>query len=137
VASKRIEADAMSRSVDLFERLFGPDRVNAPRIRAVLQGAVDRYLESTMTERIVGFEFRRFVKNRPSSLFAAYQALEDLDGLFRAHRNSGLAPAEYRRIQAGWIEVILPEGIEQGELSEAIHPSRYVRGSDILDIFGQ
>ena len=29
------------------------------------------------------------------------------------------------------------EGIGLDELSEAIFPSRYVRGSDILDIFGQ
>lgn len=137
VTSRRIEADAMARSVDLYERLFGPDRANAEQIRHVLQGAVDSYLETTLTQRIVGFEFRRFVKNRPSSLFAAYQALEDLDALFRAHRNSGLSPAEFQRIQAGWLEDIQPEGIGLDELAEAIFPSRYVRGSDILDIFGQ
>ena len=86
--------------------------------------------------RVVGFEFRRYVKNRPSSQFAAHQALEELDRLFRNHRNSGLARSEYREVQSRWLEAILPVGIDRDELSEAIHPSRYVRGSDILDIFG-
>ena len=43
---------------------------------------------------------------------------------------------EFRAIQARWLTAIQPEGITLDELSEAIHPSRYVRGSDILDIFG-
>jgi hypothetical protein len=31
---------------------------------------------------------------------------------------------------------IKPEGITIEELAEAVRPSRYVRGSDVLDIFG-
>jgi len=67
----------------------------------------------------------------------AYTTLEDLDALFRYHRRLGLSPGEFKRIQHGWLEKIRPEGIEVEELAETVHPSRYVRGSDILDIFGQ
>jgi hypothetical protein len=86
---------------------------------------------------VIGFELRRFVKNRPSTLFEAYQTLDGLEQLFRYHRRLGLSPGEYRPVQLGWLREIQPDGITLDELSEAIHPSRYVRGSDILDIFGQ
>ena len=86
---------------------------------------------------MVGFEFRRYVNNRPSTQFEAYRTLQGLAALFRHHRRSGLTPAEYRGIQKTWIEDIKPEGIGLGELAEAIHPSRYVRGSDVLDVFGE
>ena len=76
------------------------------------------------------------MKNRPSSLFDAYQVFEDLDALFAHHRALGLTPGEYRPIQAAWLEQIRPEGITIDELAEAVHPSRYVRGTDILEIFG-
>ena len=77
------------------------------------------------------------MKNRPSTLLDAYQTLGQLDQLFRYHRRLGLSPGEFRKIQAEWLAAIQPEGISLDELSEAIHPSRYVRGSDILDIFGR
>ena len=77
------------------------------------------------------------MKNRPSSLLEAYSTLEALDSLFRYHRRLGLSPGEYRRIQREWLREIQPDGITLDELAEAIHPSRYVRGSDILDIFGR
>jgi hypothetical protein len=85
----------------------------------------------------VGFELRRYVKNRPNSRFQAYKALEDLDVLFAYHRDLGLTPGEYRPIQHEWLEAIKPEGISLVELGEAIRPSHYVRGSDVLDIFGE
>ena len=103
----------------------------------VLQLALDRYLEETRSRRVIGFELRRFVKNRPSTLIEAYDTLESLDELFRYHRRLGLSPGEYRTIQREWLREIQPDGITLDELSETIHPSRYVRGSDILDIFGQ
>jgi hypothetical protein len=103
----------------------------------VLQDALDRYLETTRARRVIGFELRRFVKNRPSTLLDAYATLDQLDALFRYHRRLGLSPGEYRQIQARWLASIQPQGITLDELSEAIHPSRYVRGSDILDIFGR
>ena len=89
------------------------------------------------TRRVVGFEFRRYIRNRPNSQFAAYQALEELDSLFRNQRTSGLVPAEFEHIQTAWLEEIRPEGITADELSQTIFPSRYVRGSDILDVFGE
>ena len=67
----------------------------------------------------------------------ADRLLEDLDILFALHRGLGLTPGEYRPIQARWLEAIRPEGITTQELAEAIQPSRYVRGSDVLDIFGE
>jgi hypothetical protein len=102
-----------------------------------LQDALDRYLENSRARRVVGFELRRFVKNRPSTLLEAYGMLESLDALFQYHRRLGLSPGEYRRIQENWLRQIQPDGITLDELSETIHPSRYVRGSDILDIFGR
>ena len=63
--------------------------------------------------------------------------LELLDDLFSLHRQLGLTPGEYKPIQEKWLEQIQPEGITTSELSEAIHPSRFIRGSDILDIFGE
>ena len=98
--------------------------------------AVDQYKTRTGSQRVVGFELRRFVKNRPSSLYEAHQLLEDLDSLFAQHRDLGLTPGEYRPIQARWLRAIRPEGITTRELAEAVQPSRYVRGSDVLDIFG-
>jgi len=77
------------------------------------------------------------VKNRPSTLFDAYRTLQSLERLFRYHRRLGLSPGEYRPIQAEWLRQIQPEGITLDELAETVHPSRYVRGSDILDIFGR
>ena len=107
------------------------------RRKAETHPALDRYLANTRARRVFGFELRRFVKNRPSTLLDAYQALESLDALFRYHRRLGLSKGEYRRIQQGWLRRIQPDGITLDELSEAIHPPRYVRGSDILDIFGR
>ena len=86
--------------------------------------------------RVLGFELRRFVKNRPSTQFEAYRLLESLDDLFSAHRRSGLVPGEYAPIQRAWVEAITPDGITPDELMEAIYPTRYVRGSDVLDVFG-
>ena len=52
-------------------------------------------------------------------------------------RDLGLTPGEYRPIQQRWLEAIKPEGITTRQLAEAVRPSRYVRGSDVLDIFGE
>ena len=111
--------------------------MNAPRIREILQASLDQYRSVTGARRVVGFEFRRYIMNRPSSQFAAYQALQELDSLFRNQRTSGLAPSEFSHIQNPWLVEILPEGITSDELSQTIFPSRYVRGSDILDVFGE
>jgi len=137
VSDARIEGTEAARAVALLNELLGPRYGRAQHVRAALQTALDRYLRTSGARRVVGFELRRFVKNRPSSLFAAYKALEDLDTLFAMHRGLGLTPGEYRPIQAGWLEAIRPEGISTRELAEAIQPSRYVRGSDVLDIFGE
>ena len=48
----------------------------------------------------------------------------------------GLAPREFTQIQHEWLKLVLPHGISVEELGQAIHPSRFVRGSDVLDIFG-
>lgn len=137
VSEARLDARDGEEAIRLYRKLFGEQDERAPRVRAVLQDALDSYLESHRAMRVVGFELRRFVKNRPSTLIEAYTTLEDLDALFRYHRRLGLSPGEFRRIQRGWLEKIQPEGIGLDELAEAIHPSRYVRGSDILDIFGE
>ena len=136
IAARRIDGEGAQRAVELFEEIFGADGGNVPHLRRTLQRAVDRYVRNTGSRRVVGFELRRFVKNRPSSLFASYQLLEDLDTLFAYHRDLGLTPGEYRPIQARWLAAIRPEGITTAELAEAVQPSRYVRGSDVLDIFG-
>ncbi len=137
VTESRLDARDAEAAIVLYEKLFGRDGERAPQVRRVLQDALDRYLEETRARRVVGFELRRFVKNRPSTLLEAYTTLNSLDDLFRYHRRLGLSPGEFRRIQARWLKQIQPDGITLGELSEAIHPSRYVRGSDILDIFGE
>jgi hypothetical protein len=137
VSDARIEGTEAARAVALLNDLLGPRRGRALRVRTALQNALDQYLRTSGARRVVGFELRRFVKNRPSSLFAAYKALEDLDLLFALHRGLGLTPGEYRPIQASWLKAIRPEGITTRELAEAIQPSRYVRGSDVLDIFGE
>jgi hypothetical protein len=137
VTSARLDAEDAEAAIDLYASLFGAEGERADEVRAVLQDALDRYLETTRARRVIGFELRRFVKNRPSTLLQAYSTLDQLDALFRYHRRLGLSPGEYRRIQARWLASIQPEGITLDELSEAIHPSRYVRGSDILDIFGR
>ncbi len=137
VTDARLDAADTEDAIRLYEELFGPDGARAGEVRATLQEALDQYLETTRARRVIGFELRRFVKNRPSTLLQAYQTLDRLDTLFRYHRRLGLSPGEYRRIQTGWLEQIQPDGITIDELSEAIHPSRYVRGSDILDIFGR
>ena len=137
VSESRLDAEDTEEAIALYEKTFGANDERAEAVRGVLQEALDRYLEETRARRVIGFELRRFVKNRPSTLLEAYQTLDDLDALFRFHRRLGLSPGEYRRIQATWLERIKPEGITVSELSEAIHPSRYVRGSDILDIFGR
>ena len=46
-----------------------------------------------------------------------------------------MASATVTKIYAEVVRDLPPT--EQLELAETIHPSRYVRGSDILDIFGQ
>ncbi|MCZ6782793.1 MAG: hypothetical protein O7G30_05730, partial [Proteobacteria bacterium] len=137
VAEPRLFAARTGEAVELYQRLFGANLENAPRVREALQAALERYRRESPLPRVVGFEFRRWIKNRPSSQFEAYTTLEDLDALFHAHRNSGLSRFEYRRIQHEWLLAIQPHGIGLDELAEAIFPSRYVRGSDILDIFGQ
>ena len=136
VAGHRLDGEGAKRAVDLFEQIFGADGGNVDHLRRVLQVAVDQYKTRTGSQRVVGFELRRFVKNRPSSLYEAHQLLEDLDSLFAQHRDLGLTPGEYRPIQARWLRAIRPEGITTRELAEAVQPSRYVRGSDVLDIFG-
>jgi len=136
VTESRLNSKDAEQAIALYESLFGPDGESAPAVQATLQGALDRYLQTTRARRVVGFELRRFIRNRPSTLLEAYTTLDQLDALFRYHRRLGLSHGEYRQIQLGWLEAIQPEGISLDELSEAIHPSRYVRGSDILDIFG-
>jgi filamentous hemagglutinin family protein len=136
VSEVRLVAGEIQATADLYARAFGQDGSRAPRVREVLQAVVDDYRQSTGARRIVGFELRRYVYNRPSSQFQAYQELQTLDSLFRHHRRSGLTPTEYGAIQQEWLEAIVPEGITVRELAEFIHPSRYVRGSDVLDVFG-
>ena len=137
VTTARLDADDAEAAIALYEELFGPEGERSGEIREILQGALDGYLANTRARRVIGFELRRFVKNRPSTLLDAYKTLESLDVLFRYHRRLGLSPGEFRRIQKSWLRRIQPDGITLDELAEAIHPSRYVRGSDILDIFGQ
>ena len=136
VSEARLDGTEAAQAVALMNQLFGPRGKRAERVRAVLQNALNQYRRNTGAQRIVGFELRRYVKNRPSSLYEAHQLLEDLDLLFAMHRSLGLTPGEYRPIQKRWLEVIKPDGISAGELAEAIHPSQYVRGTDVLDIFG-
>lgn len=136
VAAARLDGEDAQRAVELFEEIFGSDGGNVPALRRTLQRALDEYVRNTGARRVVGFELRRYVKNRPSSLYQAYQLLEDLDTLFAYHRGLGLTPGEYRPIQARWLDAIRPEGITTAELAEAVQPSRYVRGTDVLDIFG-
>lgn len=136
VAGERLDGKEAKLAVDLFEQIFGADGGNVDYLRRVLQRALDEYTRNTGARRVVGFELRRYVKNRPSSLYQAYQLLEDLDQLFAYHRGLGLTPGEYRPIQARWLAAIRPDGITTRELAEAVQPSRYVRGSDVLDIFG-
>lgn len=137
VTEARLNPSDAEAAIALYESLFGVDGDRAGEVRAVLQEALDRYLATTRARRVVGFELRRFVKNRPSTLLEAYTTLDRLDSLFRYHRRLGLSSGEYRAIQREWLAMIQPDGIDLDELSEAIHPSRYVRGSDILDIFGR
>jgi hypothetical protein len=137
VASARLEGENAERTIELYERLFSPEEGRAKWLKQVLQDALDDYIRTTGAQRVVGFELRRYVKNRPNSRFQAYKALEDLDVLFAYHRDLGLTPGEYRPIQHEWLEAIKPEGISLVELGEAIRPSHYVRGSDVLDIFGE
>ena len=136
VSEARVDGTEAAQAVALMNELFGPRGKRAERVRAILQGALNQYRRNTGAQRIVGFELRRYVKNRPSSLYEAHQMLEDLDLLFAMHRSLGLTPGEYRPIQKRWLQVIKPDGITTGELAEAIHPSQYVRGTDVLDIFG-
>jgi hypothetical protein len=136
VADARLRGREAERAVAFYEQLFGPGGSRTAYLRATLQNALDQYVRTTGARRVVGFELRRYVKNRPSSQFAAYQALEDLDTLFAYHRDLGLTPGEYKPIQRSWLVDIKPEGITIEELAEAVWPSRYVRGSDVLDIFG-
>ncbi len=103
----------------------------------MLQAALDGYIKAKAPERVVGFLFRQYIKNRPSSQFEAFQALEDLDTLFAYHRRLGLAPGEYSPIQRNWLKRLVPQGITLDELSQAIHPSHFVRDTDVLDIFGE
>ncbi len=137
IAENRLTGQEAEAAVELFNELFGADGSRARGLRRILQNAIDQYRYTTGASRVVGFELRRYVKNRPSSRFEAYRALEDLDRLFTYHRRLGLTPGEYRPIQKSWLEAIQPEGISVEELAEAIRPSRYVRGTDVLDIFGE
>jgi hypothetical protein len=137
VTIARLNADFADDAIAVYEELFGLEQERTDEVREILQGALDLYLATTRARRVVGFELRRFVKNRPSTLLEAYRTLELLDDLFRYHRRLGLSPGEFRIIQDDWLRRIQPDGITLDELAEAIHPSRYVRGSDILDIFGR
>jgi hypothetical protein len=137
VTIARLNADFADDAIAVYEELFGLEQERTDEVREILQGALDLYLATTRARRVVGFELRRFVKNRPSTLLEAYRTLELLDDLFRYHRRLGLSPGEFRIIQDDWLRQIQPDGITLDELAEAIHPSRYVRGSDILDIFGR
>ncbi|MCP4036290.1 MAG: filamentous hemagglutinin N-terminal domain-containing protein [bacterium] len=120
-----------------YARLFGEDGSRTDEIKQALKAALDDYRASSGARRVLGFEFRRYLRNRPSSQLDAYLALQDLDTLFSYHRDLGLTPGEYNRIQLRWLQAIKPDGISLEELAEAVHPSRYIRGSDILDIFGE
>ena len=131
-----IAADADA-SLAIYRDTLGRDLEHAERIRAIFQQALDDYRALTGARRVVGFEFRRYLRNRPNSQFEAYQTLDQLDALFRHHRRSGLVTSEFTRIQHEWLVAIQPEGISLDELSQTIFPSRYVRGSDILDVFGE
>jgi filamentous hemagglutinin family protein len=137
VTIARLNADFADDAIAVYRELFGSEGERTDEVREILQYALDSYLANTRSRRVVGFELRRFVKNRPSTLLQAYRTLELLDDLFRYHRRLGLSPGEFRRIQHNWLRQIQPDGITLDELGEAIHPSRYVRGSDILDIFGR
>jgi len=137
VAEARLSTLKASQARDLYLDLFGPGKSRAEHVREVLADSLDLYRRNSGARRIVGFELRRYVKNRPSTQFEAYRALEDLNLLFSYHRHLGLTPGEYTPIQHQWLAAIKPDGITIEELSEAIHPSRYVRGSDVLDIFGE
>jgi hypothetical protein len=137
VSEARLLPNESQDALMAYQRVLGPGRVNAPRIREILQASLDQYRSVTGARRVVGFEFRRYIMYRPSSQFAAYQALQELDSLFRNQRTSGLVPSEFSHIQNPWLVEILPEGITSDELSQTIFPSRYVRGSDILDVFGE
>jgi hypothetical protein len=119
-----------------YAQVFGTNGARAPQVREALQSAIDDYRRSTGARRVVGFELRRYIYNRPSTQFEAYQALHSLDALFRHHRRSGLTAAEYGSIQRDWLRRVKPEGITVDQLSELVNPSRYIRGSDVLDIFG-
>ncbi len=136
VSTSRILARDAQAVADRHLRLFGENDSKAEEVRAILQKALDDYLLESGARRVLGFEFRRYLRNRPSSQFDAYLALEDLDALFSYHRNLGLTPGEYTRVQSRWLATIKPEGISLEQFAEAIHPSRFVRGSDILDVFG-
>ncbi|MEZ4216130.1 MAG: filamentous hemagglutinin N-terminal domain-containing protein [Myxococcota bacterium] len=136
LTAARLDLHNAQEAMRLFEDLFGADLHNAPELRATLGAAVSDFRSQTGARRVLGFELRRFLKNRPSTQFDAYQTLEALDRLFSAHRRTGLVPGEYGPVQRAWVEAITPDGITPDELAEAIHPSRYVRGSDVLDIFG-
>ncbi|MCH7599506.1 MAG: hypothetical protein IH973_07090, partial [Myxococcales bacterium] len=136
VSVSRVLARDAEAVADRFDRLFGKDGNRAEHVRQALQAALDDYLATSTTHRVLGFEFRRYLRNRPNSQFDAYQALEDLDRLFSYHRNLGLTSGEYKRIQRRWLQDIKPDGISLEQLAEAIHPTRFVRGSDILELFG-
>jgi hypothetical protein len=135
VSESRLVASEVEETARRYHDVFGQDGEHAVEIRDVLQSVIDDYKRSTGARRIVGFELRRYVYNRPSSQFHAYQKLQALDALFRHHRRSGLTRAEYSAIQQRWLDAIRPEGITVLELSEFIHPSRYVRSRDVLDVF--
>ncbi len=137
VSEARILPSDADRALAAYRRVLGPRRENAERIREVLQAALDDYRSLTGARRVVGFEFRRYLKNRPSSQFEAYVALQELDSLFLHQRRSGLVASEFQHVQEAWLEEITPDGITPAELSQAIFPSRYVRGSEILDVYGE
>ncbi|MBW2389561.1 MAG: hypothetical protein JRG89_14145, partial [Deltaproteobacteria bacterium] len=137
ISTSRILAKDAESVAARYIRLFGEDDSRTDEVKRALTVALDDYRLTSGTRRVLGFEFRRFLRNRPSSQFDAYLALEDLDVLFSYHRNLGLTPGEYNRIQLRWLASIKPDGISLEELAEAVHPSRFIRGSDILDIFGE
>ena len=137
VSEARILPTEAQKALAAYDRVLGPKRSNAAVIQEILQKSLDDYRSLTGARRVVGFEFRRYIKNRPSSQFEAYRALEDLDSLFVHQRRSGLVPSEFQHIQYEWLTKVVPEGITVEELSQAVFPSRYVRGSEILDVYGE
>ena len=117
VTESRLNPTDAEAAIALYESLFGPDGERTAEVQAVLQDALDLYRTQTRARRIVGFELRRFVKNRPSTLLEAYSTLDQLDALFRYHRRLGLPEASSGD----------PARVARGHPARRHHPRRAVR----------